>query len=378
MPFFLLVALCYLFLASESRLVAFVANSTHIVTYNSSPDGHLSYQHIEPNNSTSAWITVFPSTNPTHLLATSTNTDGSGSIDLYSINGSNGQLTRRSHQNSSGINPAYVSWETKGNWAFVANYGQGDNNSSGANLVVLPVNRSSGTIGRPASITNHTGNGTNPDRQAGPHPHMIAGDYSGLFVFSADLGTDKTYQYMFNQTSGSLTENSIPYASPSQLGSGPRHFALHPDRLFGYVINELTSTIDVYLYDSSKGLLTSLVQSVSTLPDNWSGSNEAAEIVVTPDGKFVYGSNRGYDSIIGFYVDPTSTDFHLKRIGWTTSRISTPRNFAIDPTGRLLLVGASTTNEIVAFNIGMEGILYPTGAVTSMPGAISIVLCEIN
>jgi len=94
--------------------------------------------------------------------------------------------------------------------------------------------------------------------------------------------------------------------------------------------------------------------------------------------KFLYASNRGYDSIVGFYIDPTSTDFHLKRVGWTTYRISTPRNFAIDPTGRLLLVGASTTNEIVAFNIGADGVLMPTGAITSIAGAISIVLSEIN
>jgi len=184
--------------------------------------------------------------------------------------------------------------------------------------------------------------------------------------------------YLFNSTNGNLTNNSVPFATPSEDGSGPRHFALHPDRLRAYVINELTSTIDVYMYDYNKGLFTALVQSVSTLPNNYIGPNEAAEIVVTPDGKFVYASNRGYDSIVGYYVDPTSTDFNLKRIGWATYRMSTPRNFAIDPTGRLLLVGASTTNEIVAFNIGFDGVLFPTGAVTPMAGAISIVLCEIN
>jgi len=378
MKLIFLVALCYLLPASEPRLVAFVANSTHIVTYNSSPEGHLTYESIHQNPSDSAWISVWPTTNPTSMLATSTNTDGRGSIALYSINSGSGQLTRRAQQNTSGLNPAYVSWDVRGNWAFVANYGSGDANSTGANLAVLPVNRSNGTIGVPASITNHTGNGTNPDRQTGPHPHMIAIDYSNQFVFSPDLGTDKTYQYVFNQTSGNLTPSSIPYASPSQDGAGPRHFALHPDRLFAYVINELLSTIDVYLYDSTKGLLTALVQSVSTVPQNWVGQSDAAEIVVTPDGKFLYASNRGYDSIVGFYIDPTSTDFNLKRIGWTTYRMSTPRNFAIDPTGRLLLVGASTTNEIVAFNIGGDGILMPTGSVTSMAGAISIVLCEIN
>jgi len=297
---------------------------------------------------------------------------------LYSINGGNGQLTRHAIQNTSGVNPAYVSWDTRGNWALVANYGADDTNSSGANIAVLSVNRSAGTISQPSSITNHTGNGTNPNRQTGPHPHMVGIDYTNQFVFSTDLGTDKTYQYILNQTNGNLTPNSIPFVTPSQSGSGPRHFTLHPDRLYAYVINELKSTIDVYLYDSVKGLIMDLMQSVSTLPDGFTGDSDAAEIIVTPDGKFLYASNRGFDSIVGYYIDPNSKEFNLKRIGWTTYRISTPRNFAIDPTGRLMLVGASTTNEIVAFNILNDGILDHTGAVTSMAGAISIVLCDIN
>jgi len=273
------------------------------------------------------------------------------------------------------LNPAYVSWDARGDFALVANYG--DDNSTGSSITVFPVNRSSHTIGNITSRVSNTGNSTNPDRQAGPHPHMVTGDYSGQFVFSPDLGLDKVFQYQLLMN-GTLRNNTQPYAVPDQSGSGPRHMAFHPSHRFAYVINELLSTIDVYLYDAVTGQLGTVVQAVSTLPPSWNGSNTAAEIVVHPDGRVLYGSNRGHESIVAYYIDPQSTDFHLKAFSWTTYHISTPRNFAVDPSGRLLLVGASTTSEIVAFNILQDGSLQQTGAIYNMSGAISIVLSESN
>jgi 6-phosphogluconolactonase len=317
------------------------------------------------------------------LIATSTAQDGNGTLSLYAIDRNNdnnhGSLYRRNVTNSSGLNPAYVTFDNRGNYALVANYGAGDQNSTGQSVAVFPVNHSDFAFERPTSVSFHTGNSTNPDRQAGPHPHMFTTDpFANAFAFSPDLGTDQVYQYKFNASSGVLAAATAPYVSPDMSGSGPRHIAFHPDRLFAYVINELANTIDVFTYDSQAGQLTALVQSISTLPDGFSGSSEAAEILVTPNGKYVYASNRGYDSIVGYYVNPLSTDFHLKRISFTTERISTPRNFAIDPNGRFLLVGCSTTNEIVTFDILNDGFLVWNGALTSMAGAISIQLNEYD
>jgi len=352
-----------------------VANATHIVTFDTNPNnGSLTQLSAVSQPSSSAWISAYPYNNPTAILAT-----GNDAIALFTINRNNGVLNKTSELPSNGSNPAYISWDPKGQFALVANYGEGDNDSTGANLAIFQVTQSDRpTLSHLSGLYPHSGNGTNPARQTGPHPHMIATDATGAFVFNTDLGTDKTYQYLL-RSNGTLANNTVPYASPGTPGDGPRHFAFHPSQLFSYVINELGDTIDVYLYDQVKGTFTGPIQTVSTVPDDFDGQSDAAEIVLTPNGKYLYASNRGYDSIVSFYVDPTQTDFHLKRIGWTTYRISTPRNFAIDPTGRLLIVGSSTTSEIVSFTIHPDtGALTPTGAVTSMGGAISISLNESN
>jgi len=376
LPFslFLVCNLCLFLQPIESRLFAFVANSTHIVTFETNPtNGSLTPLSSIAQPSNSAWISTYPSTNPYYLLATGVDT-----IAVFTI-GNNGALSARNTVNSSGQNPAYISWDQKGEYALVANYGKADNDSTGASLAVFPV--SSGlfpSLGDPTAVIHHSGNGTNPDRQTGPHPHMIATDYTNQFVFNTDLGTDKTYQYLLREN-GTLVPNNVSFVTPSIFGDGPRHFAIHPSHLFSYVINEMGNSIDVFLYDQKLGQFNGPIQSVSTLPEDFNGSSTAAEIVLTPNGKYLYASNRGYDSIVSYYVDPTQTDFHLKRIGFTTYRISTPRNFAIDPSGNLLLVGASTTAEIVSFTIHPDsGLLTPTGAVTSMSGAICIQFNEGN
>jgi len=153
----------------------------------------------------------------------------------------------------------------------------------------------------------------------------------------------------------------------------------HPSNKFTYVLNEILGSIDVYSYDNTTGLLTGPFQSISTLPSTWTGDNRAAEIQTTPDGKFLYASNRGYDSIVSFQIDTQSKENHLKLITWTTYLITYPRNFVIDPTGKFLLVGSSASNQIVSFFINATtGILTPTGAVTNSPGAICIQIVDVN
>jgi len=230
-------------------------------------------------------------------------------------------------------------------------------------------------------VVIHNGSSVDPNRQAGSHTHAVVLDPSGNYAFACDLGLDKVYQYVF-PGNGSLLQNpSGTSVSPAFAGAGPRHLAFHPAQRFVYLVSEMLSTVDVYQFDNRSGTLVGPLQSISTLPSSFNGSSEAAEVAVTPDGRFLYASNRGYDSIVGFYIDQSSTDFNLKVIGWWTYKVVVPRNFAIDPTGSLLWVGSSLSNEIVAFSIHQTtGALSPTGVVvpSSIPESIQIVTVPEN
>jgi len=361
--------LCLLFQITSGRYLAYVGGSNIYVFSFNTTNGALSQQSLTPQQN-SGWISLFPKINPTLLLST-----GPNQISLYAVNTSNGRLTFINEQGSGGTGPAYVSWNGAGTFAMVANYGTSDTNSAGASVAVLPVVNS--RLQPTSDIVYHYGNGTNPDRQTGPHPHEVITDTGGRFTFVPDLGLDKTFQYILNPN-GTFSNNTAEFVKSGVPGDGPRHMTWHPTNLFAYVLNEVMGSVDVYNYDNTTGLMTGPVQSISTLPEGWSGDNRAAEIQTTPDGRFLYASNRGFDSIVSFQIDTSSKTAHLKLITWTTYAITYPRNFDIDPTGKFLLVGSSTSNQIVSFAINATtGILTPTGAVTSVPNAICIQIVEV-
>jgi len=368
------IELLCLFLNANARYLAFVGGQDIYVFELDPSKGALTQLSLTPQ-SNSGWLAPFPAKNPTLLLST-----GPNQITLYSVNSSNGRLSFLNGVGSGGVGPAYVSWNGKGTYALVANYGTSDTSSEGASVAVLPVTSTNQRYALQAAsdIVYHYGNGTNPDRQTGPHPHETRTDSNGVFTFVPDLGLDKIFQYVL-QDNGTLINNTYEYAKSGVGGDGPRHMTWHPTNKFAYVLNEVVGSVDVYTYDTTTGLLTGPVQTISTLPEGWSGDNRAAEIITTPDGKYLYASNRGFDSIVSFQIDANSKDAHLKLITWTTYLVTYPRNFAIDPAGRLLLVGSSASNEIVAFSINAtSGILTPTGAVTSVPNAICIQIVEVS
>jgi 6-phosphogluconolactonase len=198
----------------------------------------------------------------------------------------------------------------------------------------------------------------NPRRQKEPHAHSINVSPDNRFAFVADLGIDKIMIYRLDTEKGTIEKNSPPFISV-RPGAGPRHFAFHPNGKYAYVINELDCTVTAFSYKPASGTLTN-IQTITTLPNEFDGSNTCAEVRVHPNGKFLYGSNRGHDSIAVYWID--SDKGTLTFVEHETTDIKTPRNFNIDPTGKFCLVANQGSNSVVVFRINQKtGALTPTG-----------------
>ena len=231
---------------------------------------------------------------------------------------------------------------------------------------MLPI-ESDGSLGPVIDEVQHEGSSVDPERQKGPHAHAAVLDPAGNFAFGPDLGIDKVMIYRLDAESGKLTPGVQPWVE-SEPGVGPRHLTFHPSARFAYLINELGSTMSSFTYDGSCGRLEQ-IQTLSTLPDDFAGSNHTADIHISPSGKHVYGSNRGHDSIAVFSIDASSG--MLKRVQVVSTKGSSPRNFAIDPSGAFLLAANQETDSIVSFRRDDDsGLLTETGHVAdvSMPG----------
>ena len=212
-----------------------------------------------------------------------------------------------------------------------------------------------------------TGSGPNKNRQEAPHPHSVVFDPAGHFIAAADLGIDKVQ--VFRLTDGGLARVSEASVAP---GAGPRHIAFDLGGKRFYVVNELNATVTGFSYDPGTGQIGKELQTVSTEPAGYNGPHSTAEIAVHPAGKFVYASNRGHNSIVGYQIDP-STGL-LSVIGFATQGVNFPRNFAIDPSGKWLYVANQKGDTIVQFEINPQtGELTPTGQVTSSITPVAIV-----
>jgi 6-phosphogluconolactonase len=274
-----------------------------------------------------------------------------GGVTAFRIDPATGQLTELNARPSGGAGPCHVTVDKAGKNVLVANYG-------GGSASVLQVADDGKLVG-PTATVQHAGKGTNPRRQEGPHAHSANLDAANKYAFIADLGLDQVKVYRLDGASGKITPNDPP-AFATAPGAGPRHFAFHPDGKRAYVINELDMTLTACDYDPARGVLTKR-QTVSTLPAGATGTNfSTAEVVVHPSGKFVYGSNRGHNTIAAFAIDPTSGE--LKSVGHQGEGVKTPRNFNIDPSGNWLIVANQDGNSLVVFRIDQQtGALSPTG-----------------
>jgi len=271
-----------------------------------------------------------------------------GSISAYAIR-EGGQLDPLNVKASGGPGPCFIAIDPTGRCALVAHY-------RGGSVSALPIGPD-GRLGDVATLIQHTGAGIDAERQTHAYAHWIAPDPGNRHALACDLGLDKVICYGFDPATATLTRNDPPFARV-RPGSGPRHLAFHPNGRWVYVISEMGSTITLFSYDGARGSLQE-IQTVSTLPDDYAGTSTGAEIAVHPNGQFVYGSNRGDDSIVVFAVNRNSGKLKLVQRQPTLGR--TPRGFAIDPTGRWLLVGNQDADEVRVFQISPDsGRLAPT------------------
>jgi 6-phosphogluconolactonase len=275
----------------------------------------------------------------------------SGAVSAFEIDPKNGSLKLLNQVSTHGAGPCHVSLDKTGRWVLVANY-------DGGSVATFMV-QDDGSLSLVKGFVQHSGSSVDKTRQEGPHAHWIGVSPDNRFALVADLGLDDVLMYRLSDLQGSLTPNTPPYAQVKP-GSGPRHFAFHPNGKFGYVLTEMAATVTAFSYDAKKGALTPL-QTVPTLPKDYSGPTEAAEIVVHPLGKFLYASNRaGVDTITIFAIDNAKGT--LKEVDRVSTKGKTPRNFAVDPTGKFLVAANEDSGNLVVFRIDpATGGLTPTG-----------------
>jgi 6-phosphogluconolactonase len=291
----------------------------------------------------------------------------SGAVSSFAMDHATGKLTLLNQVASGGADPCYITVDKTGKYVLVANY-------TGGSIAVFPV-LEDGRLGEASAVVQHTGHGTNPERQEGPHAHSIDLSPDNRFALVDDLGLDETLVYKFDRTKGSLTLNDPPYAK-ADPGAGPRHLALHPNGRFAYVIKEMGSTVSVFAYERAAGLINPL-QTISTLPKGFAGHNDDAEIEVHPSGKFLYASNRGQDSIAVFSIDAKKGT--LTPVEFAPTGGATPRSFEIDPSGKLLFAANEKSDNIVVFGINREtGRLTPTGKVLDVAEPVCVKFVPIE
>jgi 6-phosphogluconolactonase len=310
-----------------------------------------------------SFLAIHPSRKFLYAVAEVSDLHGkeTGGVIAFAIDPVTGKLKWLNEEPSQGAGPCYLVVDKAGKNVLVANY-------DGGTVAVLPID-AEGRVKPATSIIKHQGKSVDRERQEGPHAHSINLDAANRFAFAADLGLDKVLVYRFDPAAGTLMPNDPPAAQIAE-GSGPRHFAFHPTGRFAYLINEMANTITVFWYDAESGTL-NRVQTVSTLPSEFKGKSWTAEVVVHPSGKYVYGSNRGHDSLAIFSVDATTGK--LTPHGQEPTQGKMPRNFAIDPTGSYILAANMDSSTVVVFRIDpATGQLKPAGQTFKLPQPVCI------
>ena len=285
----------------------------------------------------------------------------SGALSAFAVDRRTGNLRLLNQQPSLGGAPCYVTVDRTGRFALVANY-------SGGNVAVLPIRRD-GSLGEATDVKQDEGSSINVDRQQGPHAHCIVLDPTNRFAYTCDLGTDKIMSFRFDRRRGKLIPNERPWVA-IKPGAGPRHLTFHPSGKYAYVMNEMHVTVSAFAVDRISGNLVEM-QTLPTLPRELTAEDSGADIHLSPDGRFVYCSNRGHDSIAAFKVDPRSGKLTLVAHEFTGGE--KPRNFAIDPTGAFLLVANQNTDTIISFRRDAKtGRLGTTGHVVEVPNPVCL------
>lgn len=354
------------YVGTDTKPVDGAANGKGIYVYEMNPrTGELSLLKLAAETTSPSWLTFHPSKRYLYAINEVSDFDGkNGSVSAFAIDHRNGDLRFLNTVSSRGAGPAYVSVDATGKYAFVANY-------FGGNIAVLPI-LPNGSLG--AAVDFHQDEGSLGSIHAtnappgsfaisghdAPHAHMIRPDPKNRFVLQTDLGQDRIYIYKLDAANGKLTAADTPFISlPS--GDGPRHFAFHQNGRWMYSIQEEGSTVEFFHYDSTVGGLTTQ-QRVSTLPAGYTGTNFTSEIVISPDGRFLYAANRLHNSIAVFSI---ATDGRLELAGDILTQGDYPSYFTLDPDGNFLYACNQRSDNITSFRIDRNtGMLTFTGRYT--------------
>ncbi len=343
-------------------------------TYTSGKSKGIYVYSFDEKNATVDLLSTAPIKNPSYLavspdkktvysvVETADTTDGvvGGGVTAFSFDATNGKLTAMNTQASGGTNPCYVSVTKSEKWVFAANYSSGT-------LSEFPV-IDNGNIGAASQTIAHTGTGPNKNRQEGPHVHSTVLSPDDNYLFVPNLGIDKVMIYRINSATGKLTPAPQPFVATAP-GSGPRHFDFAPNKRFAYLMEEMSG--DVVTYGYNNGSLKQL-QSISSIPDNFKGNVGAADIHVSPDGKFLYCSNRDDGNTITIFSINQQTG-KLKVAGHQSTLGKTPRNFNFDPSGNFLLVANQNSDNIVIFKINKKtGLLTDTDKRIEVPNPVCV------
>lgn len=324
--------------------------------------GELTLKRVVSDGENPTYLVLSPDNRHLYAVNEIGNFNGqkSGAVSAFTIDPISGELNLLNQQPSIGDGPCHISMDKTRKYVFVANYGSGS-------VACLPI-QPDGKLGPASAFIQHTGTSVDKQRQEGPHGHFIDVDSTNKFAFACDLGLDKILIYHFDPEKGTLTPADPAFATVP-AGSGPRHLAFTPDNHFAYVCNEMKSTVSAFSYNGA-GKLT-LMETLSTLPSDFHGNNSTAEIECSADGKFLYVSNRGHNSIAIFAVD--SKTGHLKPVGHQSTQGKTPRCFKLDPSGNFMLAANQDTDNVVSYRVDHKsGKLIPTGhsVTVSMPVCI--------
>ncbi|WZP00878.1 lactonase family protein [Isosphaeraceae bacterium EP7] len=315
----------------------------------------------------------FLAVHPSRKFLYSVNEDAStagktgGAVSAFAVDPKTGALTLLNQESTKGAGPCHLVVDRTGKAVISANYG-------GGSVCSMPIG-ADGKVGPASTFIQHKGEVADPARQGGPHAHSANIDASNKYAFVADLGLDRIFVYKLDHETATLVPNDPPAAKVAPK-SGPRHFAFHPGGEYAYVINEISNTVTAFKYDAAAGTLQE-IQTVTTLPADFKGTSNTAEVQVHPSGKFVYGSNRGHDSIASFAVDQASGK--LTPTGFQAEGIKTPRNFGVDPTGAFVLVANQAGDSISVFAVDQaDGTLKPTGKSVAVPKPVCIKFVPVD
>ncbi|MEO7412312.1 MAG: lactonase family protein [Opitutaceae bacterium] len=282
-----------------------------------------------------------------------------GGVGAFAVDPVTGGLTALNTALSGGADPGFLSMDRTGRFLFVANY-------NGGNLAVFAL-QPDGSLGARVYFEQHTGKSVHPTRQGRAYCEVIFTDATNRFVLCTDLGLDKIFIYRFDEKTGVLTPGEMPFATMAP-GSGPRHAVFGPGEKFLYVIGEMTNTIAAFAWDAGKGTLTE-VETSSTLPADFQGTSSAAEILVHANGRFLYASNRGHDSLAVFGIDEKTG--RLSLVQHVPTRGNIPRCFSFDPTGRWIVVSNQASDNAVVFRVdAATGKLAQQGDPVAVPSPL--------